>query len=48
MKTKKSIRKVWTKPVIQTLKISKDTFSGTGYGPEKAGRTGPPKKGYTS
>jgi hypothetical protein len=37
-------RKVWIKPSVQTLKIKKDTFSGTGPGAEAAGKAGPPKK----
>lgn len=44
MNTKKNVRKVWTKPVIQTLKISKYTFGGTGVGAEMAGKGGPPPK----
>jgi hypothetical protein len=45
MNTKKTTRKVWAKPVIQTLKISKYTFSGNGFGAERASKGGPPKKG---
>jgi hypothetical protein len=45
MKINKNNRKVWTKPVIQTLKISKHTFSSPGAnGAEWAGKSGPPPK----
>lgn len=39
------LKKSWSKPVIRTLKISKDTFSGSGYGAEAAGKYAlPPTK----
>jgi hypothetical protein len=44
MNTQETIKKAWTKPVIQVLNIKKDTFSGTGTGAERAGKAGPPKK----
>jgi hypothetical protein len=37
-------KKVWVKPEIQSMNISRDTFSGTNAGAEKAGKGGPPKK----
>lgn len=37
-------KKVWAKPEIHTMNISKDTFSGTNMGHERAGKGGPPKK----
>ena len=44
MKKQDNKKKVWTKPVVHTLSIKKDTFSGSGTGAEKAGKVGPPKK----
>jgi hypothetical protein len=45
MKTPDNKKKAWAKPVVHTLNINKDTFSGsqTG-GAEGAGKNGPPKK----
>lgn len=37
-------KKVWVKPEIQSMNISRDTFSGTNAGAERAGKGGPPKK----
>jgi hypothetical protein len=37
-------KKTWSKPVVHTLSIRKDTFSGTGVGAEGAGKGGPPNK----
>ena len=37
-------KKKWLKPEIQSMNISRDTFSGTSMGPEKGGKGGPPKK----
>lgn len=34
--------KVWIKPEMKSMNISKDTFSGTKYGAEEAGKGGPP------
>jgi len=46
MKTEEQNKKPWLKPVISRLSIKKDTFSGSGYGGEKASKGGPPiKKG---
>jgi len=39
-------KKLWKRPTVSALSIKKDTFSGSSYGPEKAGKGGPPiKKG---
>jgi len=44
MRNKDHKRKAWVKPVIRTLSIKKDTFSGSGVGAEGAGKAGPPVK----
>jgi hypothetical protein len=44
MKTKENKKKTWTKPVVQTLNIKKDTFSGGELGPEGAGKSDLPVK----
>jgi hypothetical protein len=44
MKTQKNKKKVWTKPVVLALKIKNDTFSGTEYGAEGAGKSTIPVK----
>ena len=33
-------KKLWTRPVVHTLNIKKDTFSGASYGNEKSGGKG--------
>jgi hypothetical protein len=43
MKKQDHKKKVWTKPVVHTLNIKKDTFSGSGVGAEFAQKAGPPK-----
>ena len=37
-------KKAWAKPAVQSLKIRKDTFSGSGVGAEGSSKAGPPKK----
>jgi hypothetical protein len=32
-------KKVWIKPLVQALSIKKNTFSGSDYGPEGAGKS---------
>jgi hypothetical protein len=44
METQKTLKKVWTKPVVQALNIKKDTFGGSVPGAEAAGKAGPAKK----
>ena len=44
MKTPEINKKPWTKPVVHTLSIKKDTFSASGTGAENAGKAGPPAK----
>jgi hypothetical protein len=44
MKTPANKKKVWTKPVVLALKIRRDTFSGSGYGGELAGKSDIPIK----
>jgi len=44
MKREEQNKKIWLKPVISRLSIKKDTFSGSGYGGEKASKGGPPTK----
>ena len=44
MKTPAINKKLWTKPVVHTLSIKKDTFSGSINGAEQAGKAGPPTK----
>jgi hypothetical protein len=44
MKTQEYKKKVWTKPVVLALNIRKDTFSGTEYGAELAGKSTIPVK----
>jgi hypothetical protein len=44
MKTKENKKKIWTRPVVQTLNIKKDTFSGAGLGAEGAGKSEMPHK----
>lgn len=36
MKTQKLTKKEWAKPVVQTLKIKKDTFGGSGHAEESS------------
>ncbi len=43
MKPRLDKKKVWIKPAVQILNIKKDTFSGSGYGAEGAGKTMPKK-----
>lgn len=43
MESKKK-KKLWKRPTVSALCIKKDTFSGSSYGPEKAGKGGPPIK----
>ena len=47
MKTQETLKKIWTKPFVQTLNIKKDTFSGTLGNPEgtsnsRSKKAGPP------
>jgi hypothetical protein len=35
MKTKARNKKVWTKPLVDLMKINRDTFSGSGIDTEK-------------
>jgi len=42
MKIADTKKKVWTKPVVQTLNIKKDTFSGSKPGNEKVPGHGAP------
>jgi len=42
MKAKKTSKKKWTKPVVQTLSVRRDTASGISTGPEGAGYFGAP------
>lgn len=42
MNTPEAKKKVWVKPEVHALKISKDTFSGSDAGAEGAGKNGPP------
>jgi len=44
MKKQDSNKKRWITPFVSTLNIKKDTFSGSGSGPEDAGKDGPPTK----
>jgi hypothetical protein len=44
MKAKENKKKIWTKPVVSALNIRKDTFSGTGLGPEGSGKSEIPIK----
>ena len=39
VKKQENKKKVWTKPVVHTLNIKKDTFSGSVWGNENAGKT---------
>jgi hypothetical protein len=43
MKAKADKKKIWKKPVVISLNIRKDTFSGSGYGAEGAGKAIPVK-----
>ena len=36
-------KKVWSRPEVHVLNIKKDTFSGSGGGSEKGGKTTPGK-----
>jgi hypothetical protein len=46
MTESKKVKRLWRRPTVNALSIKKDTFSGSSYGPEKAGKGGPPiKKG---
>ena len=40
MKNQEIRKKAWLKPVINTLSIKKDTFSGVSYGNEKVAGKG--------
>jgi len=42
MKTPEAPKKIWIKPEVLELNISKDTFSGSPSGSEGAGKSGPP------
>jgi hypothetical protein len=44
MKANEVKKKAWSKPVVLSLNIRKDTFSGSTYGPEGAGKSAIPKK----
>jgi len=44
MRREEQNKKTWLKPVISRLSIKKDTFSGSGFGGEKASKGGPPTK----
>jgi len=44
MKTTDTSKKVWIRPAVHTLSITKDTFSGSGVGAENAQKAGPPGK----
>ncbi len=44
MKKQEYKKKIWTKPLVHALSIKKDTFSGTEFGPEGAGKNTPSKK----
>jgi hypothetical protein len=45
MKKPEINKKAWTKPVVNTLSIKKDTFSASsGTGAEGGGKVGPPTK----
>ena len=44
MKTPDTSKKAWIRPSVHTLSITRDTFSGSGVGAEKAGKVGPPSK----
>lgn len=44
MKMPKLNKKAWVRPVVLTLNIKRDTFSGSSVGAEKAGKAGPPGK----
>lgn len=44
MKQSEPKKKAWSRPEVHTLSIKKDTFSGSGTGPEGATRVGPPIK----
>lgn len=44
MKKQDYKKKTWIKPVVHYLIIKKDTFSGSGTGPEGADKWGPPIK----
>ena len=35
-------KKPWSRPVVFILNIKKDTFGGSGTGPEGGGKKGPP------
>jgi hypothetical protein len=43
MKNTLKLKKTWTKPVVLVLNIRKDTFSGSGFGAEGAGKNMPKK-----
>lgn len=42
MKTIVARKKVWVKPAVHSLSITRDTFGGSGGGAEGAGKKGPP------
>ncbi|HHU98703.1 MAG: hypothetical protein IPI37_13475 [Bacteroidales bacterium] len=44
MKATNTGKKAWMRPSVHILSITRDTFSGSGGGAEKAGKAGPPKK----
>lgn len=44
MKRRDYKKKTWLKPAVNKLSIKKDTFSGSGTGPEGDGKWGPPIK----
>jgi hypothetical protein len=44
MKTRNKVKKAWSKPIVSALKIRRDTFSGSGYGGELAGKSDIPVK----
>jgi len=44
MKTPDTSKKTWIRPSVHTLRITKDTFGGSGSGGEGALKAGPPIK----
>jgi len=44
MKQSEPKKKAWSRPIVHTLNIKKDTFSGSKSGPEGAGKGGAPLK----
>jgi len=42
MGIRSGFKKAWTSPVVRSLDIKRDTFSGSGLGGEKKSKTGGP------